>query len=287
MSHWINISVTGVTFMKMTVLLENTTSDPRFTARHGLSIYIETDCHKVLFDAGPDDSFQKNAAALGIELGEVDIFVLSHGHNDHGGGLRSLMESNSKARIFIRKSAFEPHFSCSGANKTMIGLDEQLAESSRIIWTSDVHRIDDELLLFSDITGSELLQSQSGCLKKENDGLFVPDDFSHEQNLIITQNGCSALFTGCAHRGLYNILQSAKRHCDNLAACAGGFHLKNPSTGVTQNSSLIRSLADELAKTGIQLYTGHCTGEEAFVILFDILGDQVRYMRTGETFDID
>ncbi|MCI8845747.1 MAG: MBL fold metallo-hydrolase [Lachnospiraceae bacterium] len=72
--------------MKITALLENKTNREDMLTEHGLSLYIETEKHKILFDMGQSDLFAKNAAALGINLSSVDIAVLSHGHYDHGGG---------------------------------------------------------------------------------------------------------------------------------------------------------------------------------------------------------
>ena len=65
--------------MKITALLENKTNREDMLTEHGLSLYIETEKHKILFDMGQSDLFAKNAAALGIDLSSVDIAVLSHG----------------------------------------------------------------------------------------------------------------------------------------------------------------------------------------------------------------
>ena len=94
--------------MKITILVENTTIDTRLTPKHGLSIYIETNKHKVLFDLGPDDTYLVNARILGIDLSQVDTVVLSHGHKDHGGALSGFLKVNSKARIYLHRQAFEP-----------------------------------------------------------------------------------------------------------------------------------------------------------------------------------
>ena len=81
--------------MKIVTLLENTAGDAGLCAAHGLSLYIETPKHKILFDMGPDARFLDNAKKLGVDLSAVDIAVLSHGHYDHGGGLRAFCEINS------------------------------------------------------------------------------------------------------------------------------------------------------------------------------------------------
>ena len=84
--------------MRLVALVENTACADIAQA-HGLSLYIETEKHRILFDAGPDGALLlSNAEKLGIDLKRVDIAVLSHGHYDHAGGLRAFMELNSSAK---------------------------------------------------------------------------------------------------------------------------------------------------------------------------------------------
>ena len=40
--------------MKVVILMENSTCRDTVACAHGLSMYIETDKHKILFDMGPD-----------------------------------------------------------------------------------------------------------------------------------------------------------------------------------------------------------------------------------------
>ena len=87
--------------MKITALLENTSEREDMLTEHGLSLYIETQNHTILFDMGQSGLFAKNAAVLGIDLGAVDIAVLSHGHYDHGGGLAVFLEINKTAPVWI------------------------------------------------------------------------------------------------------------------------------------------------------------------------------------------
>jgi len=90
--------------MKIIALVENTTKDKNLKPKHGLSVYIETLKHKILFDLGSDDTFIYNAQKLGIDLAEIDTVVLSHGHYDHGGGLLSFLKVNANPKsIYIEK----------------------------------------------------------------------------------------------------------------------------------------------------------------------------------------
>ena len=111
--------------MKLTTLIENTTCRPDLTPEHGLSLYIETGEHRILFDAGQSDAFADNAEKMGIDLGEVDLAILSHGHYDHGGGIAKFLQINKKAPVYINKHGFEPHYN--GTEKN-IGLDTELLE---------------------------------------------------------------------------------------------------------------------------------------------------------------
>ena len=118
--------------MKITVLTENTSVSPDIGAEHGLSLYIETDNSKILFDMGQTELFAANASKLGVNLTSVDVAVLSHGHYDHGGGLKKFLEINPKASVYLHKRAFEPHYN--GTEK-YIGLDVSLQSSERLIFT--------------------------------------------------------------------------------------------------------------------------------------------------------
>ena len=81
--------------MKLTVLTENTTGSPHLIAEHGLSLYLETKDLRLLFDTGQTDALIANAAFLGVDLGTVDLAVLSHGHYDHGGGIAAFLQHNA------------------------------------------------------------------------------------------------------------------------------------------------------------------------------------------------
>ena len=77
--------------MKLISLLENTSHAPEIQSRHGLSLYLETAAHRIVFDFGPDDTFLHNAAELGVDIAAADLAFLSHGHYDHGGGLPAFL----------------------------------------------------------------------------------------------------------------------------------------------------------------------------------------------------
>ena len=96
--------------MRIVTLVENTCGNESCIAEHGLSIYIETENHKLLLDTGQTDAVVKNAEALSIDLSAVDTVILSHGHYDLSGGILPFSKLNHTAQIIMQRAAAEPHF---------------------------------------------------------------------------------------------------------------------------------------------------------------------------------
>lgn len=275
--------------MKVTTLLENKTSCDTLRCEHGLSLYIETEQHKILFDSGASDAFWTNAEALGIDLTQVDLAVLSHAHNDHCGGLLTFLERNRSAKVYLQKEAFGAYYVVTPSKCAYIGLDEALrGYMDRFVLTEGVTRLDDELTLFSGIQTHELLSEANATLREKVGEEYPRDPFRHEQDLLVTENGKTVLFAGCAHNGIVNILNRAEdilgRAPDYVFA---GFHLYNPSLGQSEPRRLVDAVGERLrALRATRYITGHCTGEEAYGWLRETLGDQLAYMATGTSFTI-
>ena len=271
--------------MKIIALVENTTNNDDLRTVHGLAIYIETPKHKLMFDLGPDNTVFNNARELGIDLTEVDTVVISHGHFDHGGALEKFLETNSKAKIYLRRQAFEPYYARVVFIRKYIGLDADLALSERIVFTDAAIRIDDELFVFSDVKPTLDTNSSRKLLKKTRHG-YERDVFDHEQNLVLTSEGKTALFSGCSHTGIAGIIAEAQTHRPGIDAVFGGFHLYNPSTGAAEPEKLVRDLADRLNAYGAVYYTCHCTGKKAFTIMRETIGDKLQYFASGTVIEL-
>ncbi|MDR0930055.1 MAG: MBL fold metallo-hydrolase [Oscillospiraceae bacterium] len=269
--------------MRITTLAENTTVDSRLHSQHGLSLYIETERHKILFDTGANDLFLRNAEALGIDLSKVDTVIISHGHSDHGGGLAAFLQINTDAKVYIQASAFEPHFVKVLGLKIGVGLQADLAQSGQIVWVGEELQIDEELYLFSTVAGKALLPTAGGKLYKAAAGKTQIDDFTHEQYLVIAEAGKKTLITGCSHKGIYNVLQSAEERCGKMDSVVGGFHLfKLP----THQDALIAELAEKLAESKASFYTCHCTGQKAYEKMKRVMGDGLKSIGTGSVFSL-
>jgi 7,8-dihydropterin-6-yl-methyl-4-(beta-D-ribofuranosyl)aminobenzene 5'-phosphate synthase len=273
--------------MKITALVENTSNRSDILSKHGLSLYIETRNHKILFDLGPDDTFIKNAAILDVDLSGVDTVVISHGHSDHGGALELFLKHNTKADVYIHEKAFEPHAVSVMGIKFNAGLDDKLKCNPRIKLISGLTEIDGELIIFSDVTerrfplkGNEMLYAGTG-------GKYARDDFSHEQHLMIRENGKTAVFSGCAHQGIVNIKQRADAVADgNVDYMIAGMHMYNPAAKKYEKQELIESVAAELSKGSTRFYTCHCTGKKAFDIMRLCLNERLKYLSAGESIEL-
>ena len=96
--------------MRIVTLVENSCGNENCIAEHGLSIYAETEKHKLLLDIGQTDAVVKNAKILGIDLSAVDTVIISHGHYDHSGGILPFSKLNHTAQIIMQRLAAEPHY---------------------------------------------------------------------------------------------------------------------------------------------------------------------------------
>ncbi len=259
----------------ITALVENRTNGD-LKPMHGLSLYIQTEKHKILFDLGPDATLFENAGKMNINLSEVDTVIISHGHMDHGGALGRFLKINSRAKIYVQHLAFERHTSKLLFLKVNIGLDNKLKEHPQVFLVNGDYRIDEELSLFT-------VNRTEKCYSKANDALYQGrqrDRFLHEQNLVIREQ-TTTLIMGCGHTGVVNILEKAEAYTPEI--CVGGYHVFNPMSKKTVDTSLLDEISDNLVKyPHIQFYTCHCTGKAAYDYLAGKLPN-MHYLCCGDT----
>lgn len=267
--------------MKIINLMEDTPGREGCLYEHGLSFYIETKRHKLLMDTGATDAFMKNAETLGIDLEQVDTVILSHGHYDHAGGILPFVKRNSKAMIYMLRTAGEDYYSIRENGETYIGIDKEILTLPQLICVEGDCAIDEELFLFSNISGERLRPQSNRRLKKKEGDFLVQDNFEHEQCLVIAQEQKKILLSGCAHNGILNILDRYREiYGDVPDAVISGFHMIQ-KTYTEEDMENIRITAEELAGLNTVFYTGHCTGKTAFDIMKQIMGDQLREIRVG------
>lgn len=268
--------------MKVTVLIDNLGSND-IQGEWGLSFFIEYRGRKYLLDTGGSALFIDNAKALGIDIADVDCAVLSHAHNDHSSGMEAFFAANSKAPFYLSPFCGENCYSGRLFSRHYIGLPKGILtrfpdriemRCGKVSLAEGVWIVPHTAATDSSVAAKSRLFIRKGLR-------FVPDDFRHEQSLVFETPDGLVIFNSCSHAGADVII---KEVCESLPgrsvrAYIGGLHL------FRLDEEDIRKTAGILTSFGIpEIYTGHCTGERAFGILREYLGDTLRQMHSGLTF---
>lgn len=265
--------------IRCTVLVENTACACGFEAEHGLSLLLETERERWLFDLGQGSRFLKNAALLKVDLRSLTGVVISHGHYDHGGGLEAYLSYDvEQTPIYLSEHAFDRYFN--GQQKA-IGLDCQFEHHPQLHRLSQTTQLSKEAMLIQLPMHEDVIPRQSYGLTRQEGDTFVVDDFRHEMALLLTVGDKRVLVSGCAHCGILNWLASVQPD-----VFIGGFHLGKVNLTDPNDRAMLEMIATRLAAAPINYYTGHCTGDAPYAFLKERLGPRLHALSTGAVFNI-
>ena len=268
--------------MRATILIDNIPSQD-LAAEWGLSVYIEYNGHVFLLDTGASSAFADNADALGLDLSKVEYGALSHAHYDHADGMDTFFARNASAPFYLRKGCDE---GCYGSADTdpdgyhYIGIKKGLLKTyaDRIRYAEGKVCLIPNVYLIPHSTPGLEACGEAGKLYWTDGKTMRPDDFRHEQSLIFDTDQGLVLFNSCCHSGADVVVQEAIDAFPGrpIDAIVGGFHLyQTPPEEVL-------AFAKRLEQTGVRhIVTGHCTGQPAFDLLKQSLGDRVQQLHTG------
>lgn len=282
--------------MKVVSLVDNcaTNLHKDLDTEPGLSIYIEANDTRILFDTGVENAFLANAGCLGVDVSSVNLAVLSHHHYDHGGGLDGFMSANPSASVYLcRGDTAELTLRVLKIFKRQVGLDKAIfaRHPDRFRYIDTFAQIAGGIFLLTDISTRHPTPKGNRNLYDEQPQPAVRDEFSHELVLVIAEGRKMHVFTGCSHHGILNVLDAVLerfpgRRIDTLI---GGFHLIEP--GIIDTMAGTRKEVEELGKALLRyplgmVYTGHCTGKRAYRILKGVMGEKLEYLACGDQFEV-
>ena len=269
--------------MRIIILMENSGIDNGCVAEHGLSVYVETEKHKLLLDTGASDRTWQNAGKLGVDLSTVDTLVLSHGHYDHSGGILSFRHRNPDAKIYMQQTATKEFYH----DERYIGIDPGIKDLPGILFLQGDYQIDQELSIFTNIKGRRFWPQSNLLLSVMEDGIRKQDQFCHEQCLVISSEGKHILISGCAHNGILNILDRYQEIYQDLPDYViTGFHMMKKTDYTEEEIAVVQATARELKESKTIFYSGHCTGGKAMRLMKPILGEQLVQMYSGMEIEI-
>ncbi len=251
--------------LKATVIVENTVGvTTGVVAEWGLAILLDFGDERILLDTGEQGNIVNNARALKIDLGQVDKLVLSHGHYDHTGGLMEFLKRKGPIPVYAHPDLFMEHYGrgfSSDQGEHYIGVPYRLQQlesaGANFIWRRDPVKIRPDLWLSGEIPRNTDFERVDDRLLQKDDLQFVqdllPDDFS----LFYESDKGLVIFFGCAHAGLVNIVEQAKKvtGIDRVRAIVGGTHL-GPTSPEQKEKTI-----DYLKTLNLEVIApNHCTG---------------------------
>jgi 7,8-dihydropterin-6-yl-methyl-4-(beta-D-ribofuranosyl)aminobenzene 5'-phosphate synthase len=271
--------------MKAVVLSDNRLLDSSFESEHGLSVYLEKEKQKFLFDTGASGVFIRNAAKAGVDLTQVDYVFVSHGHRDHAGGLEQFLQLNQKAKVVLSKYALNRKYYSKRTGFREIGVDLDLSRyPGRFLFVEDQPVLGDEIHVLKPSVRLFPIPKGNRTLYRESESGLVLDEFKHE--IVVAIGGKELfVFTGCAHLGLLNMLESvAKDTGKPIRHVLGGFHLLDSTDSQSYETpeaieNIIQQIHNHYSDT--LFYTGHCTGDEVCRQLTQELTGQVQTFYAG------
>lgn len=281
--------------IRITVLVENERAAdavPGVEGEHGLSLLVETDSARVLFDAGSTGLVARNAEMLGLgtALARLDAIVLSHGHYDHTGGLAEVLRwAGRRTPVFVRPGFFARKMKRESGGLADIGVlvtRSEIEELGGVIAEEPGPR---EILPGVFVSGEiarhvESANAERSLLTENARGEITEDTFPEEQALAVRMASGIAVLVGCAHRGLVESVAAAREASgqERVRAILGGAHLRSAS------DDEIDRVVCGIARLGPELVAlGHCTGESAERHFMKALGKRVRPLRAGSSLALE
>ncbi len=277
--------------IKVSTLTENTVYKRGYLGEHGLSLLIEVQDKRYLFDTGQSEVFLHNAQKLHLRQETLDAVILSHGHYDHGGGMEYVQSWAAEVPVYVQQKAFEKKYTEDPRTKELryIGLENAAGwqDGSRICrLEGGSSAIGAGVWLLSEIPYQTEFEAAQGFWRevlKEQGPELAADLMEDEQLLVIEQEQGLSVFAGCAHPGIINCLHHVQSVFPGVRihSLVAGMHLK--SCDVRRIRQTIEALQEMEIDMVVPL---HCTGIRAMAMIKEALGERCILAEAGRQIEI-
>ena len=257
-------------------------------SEHGLSFWIETEGGVVLLDAGQSSEvLTHNLSALDLDVSKVKAVALSHGHNDHTGGLAVILDQTPGIDIYANSDILAKRYSLKNGEYRFIGIPEEISiklESATLHLSTSPQEIIPGLWTTGEITDRPEREGGSASHFTRSGDLWQNDHYRDDMSLVLEMENNNILICGCCHAGLLNTLaQVSSTFAKPIKYIFGGTHL------LAAEMPYLSYLKDKLEENypRVEYYLNHCTGQNAIDYLSDVFNSRVKEFPAGSSFELD
>jgi 7,8-dihydropterin-6-yl-methyl-4-(beta-D-ribofuranosyl)aminobenzene 5'-phosphate synthase len=248
-------------------------------AEHGFSAIVKTmtgdQTKTMLFDCGfSEDGAAYNAKALDVDMGQVEVIALSHGHSDHMGGLGKLVAMIGKKDIkfVVHPAAFNsPRYLKLGEQLKFhfpkLVMETLEKAGLKVVEAKEPYPIlDGNVLFLGEIPRQTDFETGFPIAHFKDKGVEKWDPIVDDTSIVMNLKGKGLIIlSGCAHSGIVNTVNYAMdlTGINKIHAIMGGFHLSGPFF-----EPIIDRTTEELKKIQpAYVIPTHCTGRKAIMFM--------------------
>ena len=271
--------------LRITTLIEDEQDqEKQLLFEHGFSLYIEFEGKNILFDTGQTGAFVKNAVRLQKNLKDLNYVIVSHGHYDHGGGVKTALPYLAKGvKMFVGEGFFnskykkvkEGEYCFRGIDLKKQEIKDQYIDLQEI--KEDVTYLNENILLFKNFRKNNSYETVNPKFVLKKKDQYEQDFFLEELCLgLITKRGL-VVITGCSHSGIINIMETIEERVGiPVYGVVGGTHL------IEADEKRINWTIEKFESMNIKkIALSHCTGEKAVEMVKERAGEMFIQNHTG------
>ena len=274
---------------KVTVLVDNLVRRQKLWGEHGMSLLVEAGGRRILFDTGQSgELLVHNSTELGLNLKDIDLVVLSHGHYDHTGGLPSLLNEVKHVNLYAHPEVFEKKYVKSEDNEVRevgspLTKEALLAQGTKLHLDDEPVWLEDGIVVSGEIPRTNDFEDISQEFLIRRDGDWATDLLPDDRSMGIRTSKGLIIILGCSHVGAINTIQHIQELTETRAVYAviGGMHLDK--AGVRR----IHRTVEVFTELGVEkVIPLHCTGFRACAEIARLLGEKFMLGSVGFSFEV-